>query len=106
MTEPSVDALNRKAYLWRWERRQTPEDPTTDFWFCELGKDAAYWDTRESAEEATSILNIGVRIQSVQGGTHSLRNFTAEEFSDKFVIYCSGPFIYSERGSSNQDVGK
>ena len=78
---PEVDPLDRKAYLWKWGPRETPEGPTTDYWFCEFAKDAAYWESRQLAENAVSILNIGVRIPSIQGGIHSLRNFAIEEFS-------------------------
>jgi hypothetical protein len=98
-----LDPSNRKAYVWKWERRETPGGHTTDYWFCEFAKDAAYWESCESAENAVSMLNIGVRIPSIHGGIHSLRNFTLEPFEDKFVIYCSGPFIYSERGTAVQE---
>jgi hypothetical protein len=100
------DPLNRKAYIRGWESKDAPEDHEVSYWFCEFAKDAATWENLHLAQDAQSILNIGVRIPSIQGAIHSLRNFTVEPLSDKFVISCSGPFIYIARGSSNQDVGK
>jgi hypothetical protein len=102
MSEP-IDPLNRKAYIRGWERKPAPEDHEISYWFCEFAKDAATWESSIRAEQARSILNIGVNIPSVQGGIHSLRNFAVELLDDKFVIYCSGPFIYTERGTSIQE---
>jgi hypothetical protein len=71
---------------------------TSRRWFCEFAKDAVHWDTVPSAENARDILNIGVNIQSVQGGQHTLRNFEIEEFApNHFVICCYGPHIYPAR---------
>ena len=96
----AVDPLNRKAYLHRWERDEDGRNIT--YWFCEFAKDAAHWETAVAAENARSILNIGVNIQSFQGGQHTLRNFDLEEFApDHYVIFCSGPFIYQARGSGD-----
>ncbi len=95
-----VDPLNRKAYLHRWERDK--DDRNITYWFCEFAKDAAHWDTLRSAKNARDILNLGVNIPSVQGGTHTLRNFEIEEFdTDYYVIYCHGPHIYRARGSAS-----
>ena len=95
------DPPNRKAFIHRWERNGDDRDIT--YWFCEYPKDAAFWETKPSAEWARDILNIGVTIPSIQGGPHTLRNFTVEEFNaTRWVISCRGPFIYSERGSSTQ----
>lgn len=96
LTEP----LNRKAYLHRWERDE--EDRNITYWFCEFAKDAAHWDTLHSAENARDILNIGVTIDSVRGGKHTLRNFEIEEFAPaRYVIHCHGPHIYRARGSGS-----
>ena len=96
----SVDPSSRKAYLHRWERDEEGRNIT--YWFCEFDKDAAYWDTLRSAENARDILNIWVNISSVQGGTHTLRNFEIEEFAvNHYVIYCHGPHIYQARGSAS-----
>jgi hypothetical protein len=96
----SVDPLNRKAYIRGWERKPAPEDHEISYWFCEFSQDAATWESSIAAEQARSILNIGVTIPSVQGGIHSLRNFAVEPFDSKFVIFCSGPFIYAARGTA------
>lgn len=95
-----VDPLNRKAYLHRWERDE--DDRNITYWFCEFAKDAAHWDTLRSVENARDILNIGVNIASVQGSTHTLRNFEIEEFAlNQYVICCHGPHIYRARGSAS-----
>ena len=95
-----VNPLNRKAYLHRWERDK--EDRNITYWFCEFAKGAAHWDTLPSAENARDILNIGVNIQSFEGGQHTLRNFEVEELAqDHYVIFCQGPFIYQARGSGS-----
>lgn len=92
----TVDPLNRKAYINRWERDETRD---ITYWFCEFAKDAAFWESEFAARHARDILNVGVRIPSIQGGIHSLRNFEIEEVNPgRFVISCSGPFIYRETG--------
>jgi hypothetical protein len=94
-----VDPLNRKAYLHRWERDE--EDKIT-YWFCEFAKDATHWDNLPSADNARDILNIGVKIQSMQGGQHTLRNFEIEEFApNHYIICCYGPHIYQARGAGS-----
>jgi hypothetical protein len=98
------DPLNRKAYLRGWEPKDPPEDQEVCYWFCELAQNAADLETLDIANRYSSILNIGVKISSIQGGTHVLRNFEVEEFGDKFVIRCSGPFICTEQGTSNQSL--
>ena len=103
-TEPSVD-LNRKAYICSWERKDPPDYDGVNYCFCESAKDAAVWEDRDSAEEIAASLNTGgVTVPSLHGGTHILRNFTVEEFSDKFVIFCSGPFDHTQCGTSNQGI--
>jgi hypothetical protein len=104
--EPQIDPLDRKAYIRGWERKAPPEEKEINYWFCEFAKDAAIWETALQAEQARSILNIGVATPSHQGGIRSPRNFSVEAFANKFVISGSGPFIYTGRGSSNQNVGE
>lgn len=104
--EPRIDPLDRKAYIRGWERKAPPAEEEIIYGFCEFAKDAATWETALSAEQARSILNIGVTIPTLQGGIHSLRNFAVEMFTNKFVISCSGPFIYTACGSSSQNVGE
>jgi hypothetical protein len=97
-----VDPLNRKANIRRWERDKDGENIT--YWFCEFAKDAARWETMVAAQNARSVLNIGVTIPSCQGGTHGIRNFDVEEFPpDHYVIFCHGPFIYVACGSSQNE---
>jgi hypothetical protein len=96
-----------KAFIRSWERKDPPNYDEVSYCFCEFAKDAAVWEDLDSAEEIAASLNIGgVTIPSLHGDTHTLRNFTAEEFSGKFVIFCLGPFIYTERGTSHQSVEK
>lgn len=93
-----VDRLKRKAYLRAWERDGDGENIT--YWFCEASKDAVLFKTAVEAQNARSILNIGVTIHSFQGGKHTIRNFDVEELApNHFVIHCTGPFIYQARGA-------
>jgi hypothetical protein len=98
-----VDPLDRKAYIRGWEPKQPPEDREISYWFCESPKDAAAVSALQTANDYVSILNIGVRIDSIQGGQHVLRNFTVEPYEGKFLMTCSGPFIPTASGSG-QDV--
>jgi hypothetical protein len=97
--ETQIDPLNRKAYIWKWDRTG-PEPKDVTYWFCPTAEGAATWDNRAIADRDVSVLNIGVRVPSIQGGIHSIRNFTVEPFGERFVISCSGPFLYTESSSS------
>jgi hypothetical protein len=88
------EELNRQAYIWKWEKNF--EKNATTYWFCEFPKNAAYWKTLRSAEIARDMLNAGVTIPSIEGGSHVLTNFAIEKFADEmFVVFCTGPFIYT-----------
>ncbi|HEY1987444.1 MAG TPA: hypothetical protein VGG85_18665 [Terracidiphilus sp.] len=104
--QPPID-LNRKAYIRSWERKAPPDYDEVSYCFGESAKDATAWEDRESAEEIAASLNAGgVTVPSLHGDTHTLRNFTVEEFSDKFVIFCSGPFDHTQCGTSHPNVEK
>lgn len=93
---PEIDPLKRKAYVSKHEKAEYPEN-RTKYWFCELPTNAAHWESRAAAENARSILNMGVNVPSAFGGTYECRDFTIEEIAeDKFLIFCTGPFIYDE----------
>lgn len=105
-TEPSVD-LNRKAYIRSWERKAPPDYDEVNYCFAESAQDATTWEDRESAEEIAASLNIGgVTVPSLRGDTHTLRNFAVEEYSDKFVIFCSGPFDHAQCGTAYPTAAK
>ena len=91
------DALLRRGYIHRWKKRDAPENYRTDYWFCEFAKDASYWDTKESAQHACDIFNMGIEIPSANGGVHVCRNFEVEEVSAvHFVVFCEAPFVVRE----------
>lgn len=98
-----VDPIHRKAYLHDWKRRDDGRHPGMDYGFCEFAKDAAYWPMRELAQlDCDHVFNGKITIPSLTGAIHVLDNFAVEEFGDRFVVFCSGPFIYRERGVSNE----
>ncbi len=85
----------RKGYLCRWKKREKPEDQITDYWFCFKPEGAAYWETRQDAEnDCTSIYNrCGIDIETANGGKYHCRKFLVEEFQPLgFVVYCEAPF--------------
>jgi hypothetical protein len=87
-----VDPLNRKAYYCKEERK--PKELRTLYWFCEFPQNAAYFKTRSDAEWGKEVLNRGVNIKSVEGGTHTIDNFEIEEYEGRYILSCSGPFLY------------
>jgi hypothetical protein len=90
----------RKGYINRYKSRE-PNHEIVGYWFCDFAKDAAHWDTQESAAFALSLFNRGIEIPSCDGGIYSCRDFKVEEFAtDQFVIYCEAPFTYTEHGTS------
>ena len=104
--EPTID-LDRKAYICSWERKAPPDYDEVSYCFGASAKEATAWEDRESAEEIAASLNTGgVTVPSLHGGTHILRNFAVEEFSDKFVIFCSGPFDHTQCGTSHPTVNE
>jgi hypothetical protein len=100
------DNLMRRGYIHRWEKRDASESYRTDYWFCEFAKDGAYWDTREAAQHACDIFNLGIEIRSAHGGIHVCRNFEVEEVSAiHFVVFCEAPFVVTNTsGTSTENV--
>ena len=91
------EVLNRRGYIHGWEKSAEPNSNRTDYRFCEFAKDAAYWDTRESAQHACDIFNMGIEIPSALGGIHVCRDFQVEEVSAiHYVVFCEAPFIVKE----------
>jgi hypothetical protein len=84
-----------KGYISRWERREAPESRIIDYWFTSNPDSAAHWETKEHAEaDCQSFFNPGISIPSALGGTHTCRDFKAEERKpNEFVVFCEAPFI-------------
>ncbi|MGB8886918.1 MAG: hypothetical protein WCC87_09360 [Candidatus Korobacteraceae bacterium] len=91
----------RKAYIRRaW--REKPEDNHHTIEFCEFGKDARYWTTRESAERDMSDLERGIKVPSAWGGSFVCRELTLEQLpSGEYVISLEAPFIYTPKAESS-----
>jgi hypothetical protein len=71
--------------------------------FCEFAKDAAHWDTHESAQNDCDFFNRGIEIIVPPAGIYVCRNFTVEEFApNQYVISCEAPFVVRE--SQGQSV--
>ena len=85
-----------KGYISRWKRKEKPEDNILDYWFCTRPGDAAYWGSREEAENDCVVFNRHQRIviPSSQGGTYVCQDFKVEERKPgEFVVFCIAPFI-------------
>jgi hypothetical protein len=97
------DIPMRKGYVRKWERREDPKDNRIDYWFCELAKDAAVWDTREKAQNDCAIFNLGIEIIVPPASVYVCRDFKVEEFEpNQYVIFCEAPFVVRE--SQGQSV--
>ncbi|MGA9568396.1 MAG: hypothetical protein WBS19_22940 [Candidatus Korobacteraceae bacterium] len=92
-----TDIPMRKGYVRRWKRRDDPKGNRIDYWFCESAKDAAHWDTRESAQQDCDFFGLGIEIIVPPASTYFCQDFTVEEFApDQFVIFCEAPFVTHE----------
>jgi hypothetical protein len=86
--------MNIKGY-YRREEKNKDYPHRFDYLFTSKSEDAAYYTTRLDAETGCKVLEMShVSIPSSEGGFYTLRDFRVEEVnSDRFVIYCEGPFI-------------
>jgi hypothetical protein len=89
-----------KAYLSQWKPRKRQvekqgEEHWSDFMFDHRPEKAAFWPTKQDADNDCQMLNqFNVRIVSPDGGQHLFcKNFTVEELApDKFVVFCMLPW--------------
>ena len=96
------NALLRRGYIHRWKKCDVPQDHRIDYWFCEFAKDAAYWDTKEAAQHACDIFNVGIEIPSAHGGIYACRNFEVEKVSAiYFVEFCEAPFVVTNTSGTS-----
>lgn len=84
-----------KGYVRRWKEREKPEPEGIDYWFTSHPENAAWWKTREDAENECVVFEANrIRIPSSAGGVHTCRGFKVEERAPgEFVIYCMAPFV-------------
>jgi len=92
-----------KGYVTGWEivADATLGEQRSDFRFDSHAENAAYWDTRESAEVDRTFFDLRqIVISSSEGGKHICTGFTIEELApDRFVIFCMAPFIQASRNA-------
>jgi len=93
--------MNIKGY-YRHEEKNKDYPHRLDYFFTSKPENAAYYTTRLDAETGCKVLEMSqVSIPSSEGGFHTLRNFRVEEVSsDRFVVYCDGPFIPERAATS------
>ncbi len=89
-----------KGYIVRWKRREKPEADTTDYWFDSRPEKAAYWETKEEAENDCVLFERHPIVLTLSGGsTHTCTGFRVEQRAPKeFVIFCLAPFKTRARG--------
>lgn len=83
-----------KAYISRWKFREGPEDHITDYWFTSNPESAAFWGTKEGAENDCVIFNRqNISIDSAAGQTH-VGTFEVEQRApNEYVVFCDAPFM-------------
>jgi len=84
-----------KGYIVGWKVREKPEEHKIDYWFDHRAEKAAYWPTRQEAENDCAIFDYHcIVIPSAEGGTHVCNGFKVEERAPgEFVVFCLAPFI-------------
>jgi hypothetical protein len=93
-----------KAYIGGWEARKKPEEQhIIDYWFAARPEDAAFWPSREEAQNDCAIFERQrIRIPSSEGGMHVLTGFEVEQRAEQdFIVFCMGPFIPQAKGESS-----
>jgi hypothetical protein len=95
-----------KAYIYRWQQREKPEQHTTDFWFSSKPEKAACWQTKEEAEADCKLFNLySIKIVSADGGTYTCKGFRAEERNPgEFVIFCEAPFVRKQSSGQAEET--
>jgi hypothetical protein len=97
-----ADVPLQKGYINRWKPRNDPRGNRVDYWFCEFAKNAAYWDTEDSAQRDCSLFQ-GMEFIT-PFGTYICRDFHVEQFGpNQYVVWCEAPFAGSE--AQGQKVG-
>jgi hypothetical protein len=91
-----------KAYVTGWRMREGAE--IMDYFFGSKREDAAFWDTREKAEDdCVNYDNLPITITSPEGRTHVCGGFTVEERApNEFVVFCMIPFKGVARGQGTR----
>jgi hypothetical protein len=98
----------RKGYIIKWERREAPDKlnrHTIDYLFCSRPDNAAYWETRERAEQDCVFFDQQqITISLPDCATRVCQDFQVEERpAGDFVIFCEVPFDFLN--ASGQSVG-
>jgi hypothetical protein len=92
-----------KGYIAGWKNAEEPHRKyMRDFWFTSKPEEAAYWMSRNEAEGDLHFFEMSrIVIPSAEGGVHVLQGFQVEALPpNKFVIWCEGPFISTNRSLS------
>lgn len=87
-----------KAYITKWTEEPQERHIRVDVRFDSHQENAAYWPTREEAENECAVFDsLKIVIPSAEGGTHVCKGFKVEERTpDEFILFCEGPFIQLE----------
>jgi hypothetical protein len=87
--------VGRKAYIHFWSKRDDQQNPGTDYWFCSKPEIAAYWPTRQSAEnDCRSCFNNKIYIRCLTGARAYVNEFEVEEYNGKFLVWFYVPCSY------------
>ena len=88
-----------KGYISQWKTRKEPEANVIDYWFCSRPQNAAFWGTKQAAEDDCALFNLHhIVIDSSEGGRFICHDFKTEERAPgEFVIYCMAPFTETSK---------
>jgi hypothetical protein len=88
--------MNLKAYVQRWEERDSPSGRHLEYFFTSNPENAAIWPARDEADNDCRFFldRQNIRILSAHGGYHTCTDFKSQERrAGEFVVYCEAPFI-------------
>jgi hypothetical protein len=88
--------MDLKAYVQRWEERDSPHVRHLEYFFTSSPENAATWPAKDEADiDCKWFFERGkIRIPSAQGGYHICSGFRSEERRPgEFVVFCEAPFI-------------
>jgi len=88
--------MDLKAYVQRWEDRDSPYGRHLEYFFTSKAENTATWPARDDADNDCRFFldRQNIRILSARGGYHICTHFKSDERRPgEFVVYCEAPFI-------------
>jgi hypothetical protein len=84
-----------KTYISRWKPREKPEEHKIDYGFCSDPASAAFWGTKEDAQnDGVTFERHRIVVHSSQGIPHVCSGFKIEQRApNEFVIFYEVPFL-------------